>query len=80
MNEQNLIPTNKRSKSEVRKNASKGGKGAVQAYNSFVDLLGDRNREKKDLEIKRLKEEVNKLLLEQEKLKRDLNMGEKWYS
>lgn len=137
MNEQNLIPTNKRSKSEVRKNASKGGiksgevrrqrktqreqlemllslplkidkakakiqalgieeeevdnqmamnvamfnlilkggKGAVQAYNSFVDLLGDRDSEKKDLEIKRLREEVNKLQLEQEKLKRDLNMG-----
>ena len=47
----------------------KGGKGAVQAYNSFVDLLGDRDREKKDLEIKRLREEVNKLQLEQEKLK-----------
>lgn len=137
MNEQNLIPTNKRSKSEVRKNASKGGiksgetrrqrktqreqleillslplksdkekariqalgidasevdnqmamnvamynlilkggKGAVQAYNSFVDLLGDRDSEKKDLEIKRLREEVNKLQLEQEKLKRDLNMS-----
>lgn len=54
----------------------KGGKGAVQAYNSFVDLLGDRDSEKKDLEIKRLREEVNKLQLEQEKLKRDLNMGE----
>ena len=54
----------------------KGGKGAVQAYNSFVDLLGDRDGEKKDLEIKRLREEVNKLQLEQEKLKRDLNMGE----
>ena len=53
----------------------KGGKGAVQAYNSFVDLLGDRDREKKDLEIKRLREEVNKLQLEQEKLKRDLNMS-----
>lgn len=53
-----------------------GGKGAVQAYNSFVDLLGDRDSEKKDLEIKRLREEVNKLQLEQEKLKRDLNMGE----
>ena len=138
LNDKNLIPTNKRSKSEVRKNASKGGiksgetrrqrktqreqlemllslplksdkakaqiqalginaeevdnqmamnvamynlilkggKGAVQAYNSFVDLLGDRDREKKDLEIKRLREEVNKLQLEQEKLKRDLNMGE----
>lgn len=53
----------------------KGNKGAVQAYNSFVDILGDKDAEKKELEIKRLREEVSKLRLEQEKLKRELGQG-----
>lgn len=137
MNEQNLIPANKLSKSEARKYGSKGGKrsgevrrqrktmrqqielllslplkstkakeqiqalgidaddidnqmainiamynmilkgnkGAVQAYNSFVDILGDKDADKKELEIKRLREEVSKLQLEQEKLKRELGQG-----
>ena len=132
MNEQNLIPTNKRSKEEVRKNSSKGGKksgevrkqkaelkklfmqfanmrptekeskqlvamgfdskdltnmtayvvslfkngakGNSKALEIGVDLLMDNN--KKELENERLKEEIARLKLEQEKIKRDLNMGE----
>ena len=132
MNEQNLIPTNKRSKEEVRKNSSKGGKksgevrkqkaelkklfmqfanmrptekeskqlvamgfdskdltnmtayvvslfkngakGNSKALEIGVDLLMDNN--KKELENQRLKEEIARLKLEQEKIKRDLNMGE----
>ena len=132
MNEQNLIPTNKRSKEEVRKNSSKGGKksgevrkqkaelkklfmqfanmrptekeskqlvamgfdskdltnmtayvvslfkngakGNSKALEIGVDLLMNNN--KKELENQRLKEEIARLKLEQEKIKRDLNMGE----
>lgn len=135
MNEQNLIPTNKRSKKEVRENASKGGKksgevrrqrktqreqlqlllslplknpkakeqiknlgiedteinnqmainvamfnlilkggkGAVQAYNSINDLIGD--NEKRKLELEKAREEIARLKLEQEKLKRELGNG-----
>ena len=135
LNDKNLIPTNKRSKSEVRKNASKGGiksgetrrqrktqreqlemllslplknpkaveqiknlgiedteinnqmamnvamfnlilkggKGAVQAYNSINDLIGD--NEKRKLELEKAKEEIARLKLEQEKLKRELGNG-----
>ena len=132
MNEQNLIPTNKRSKEEVRKNSSKGGKksgevrkqkaelkklfmqfanmrptekeskqlvamgfdgkdltnmtayvvslfkngakGNSKALEIGVELLMDNN--KKELENERLKEEILRLKLEQEKIKRDLNMDE----
>ena len=132
MNEQNLIPTNKRSKEEVRRNSSKGGKksgevrkqkaelkklfmqfanmrptekeskqlvamgfddenltnmtayvvslfkngakGNSKALEIGVDLLMNNN--KKELENQRLKEEIARLKLEQEKIKRDLNMGE----
>lgn len=131
MNEQNLIPTNKRSKEEVRRNSSKGGKksgevrkqkaelkklfmqfanmrptekeskqlvamgfddenltnmtayvvslfkngakGNSKALEIGVDLLMDNN--KKELENQRLKEEIARLKLEQEKIKRDLGNG-----
>ena len=132
MNEQNLIPTNKRSKEEARELGAKGGKasgkvrkekaelkklfmqfanmrptekeseqlvamgfdskdltnmtayvvslfkngarGNPKAMEIGVDLLLNNN--KKELENQRLKEEIARLKLEQEKLKRDLNMGE----
>lgn len=132
MNNENLIPTNKRSKKEVRENASKGGKksgevrkqkaelkklfmqfanmrptekeskqliamgfddenltnmtayvvslfengakGNSKALEIGVDLLLNNN--KKELENQRLKEEIARLKLEQEKIKRDLNMSE----
>jgi hypothetical protein len=132
LNNENLIPTNKRSKEEVRKNSSKGGKksgevrrqkaelkklfmqfanmrptekeskqlvamgfnnkdltnmtayvvslfkngakGKSKALEIGVDLLLNNN--KKELENQRLKEEIVRLKLEQEKIKRDLNMGE----
>lgn len=132
MNEQNLIPTNKRSKKEARELGAKGGKksgevrkekaelkklfmqfanmrptekeskqlvamgfdnkdltnmtayvvslfkngakGNSKALEIGVDLLLNNN--KKELENQRLKEEIARLKLEQEKLKRDLNMGE----
>lgn len=51
----------------------KGGKGAVQAYNSINDLIGD--NEKRKLELKKAKEEIARLKLEQEKLKRELGNG-----
>lgn len=51
----------------------KGGKGAVQAYNSINDLIGD--NAKKELELEKAREEISKLKLEQEKLKRDLGNG-----
>lgn len=53
----------------------KGGKGAVMAYNSIVDIVGDKDSEKKDLEIQRLREEVNKLKLEQKKIEKDIGGG-----
>lgn len=131
MNEQNLIPTNKRSKEEARKLGAKGGKksgevrkekaelkklfmqfanmrptekeskqlvamgfddkdltnmtayvvslfkngakGNSKALEIGVDLLLNNN--KKELENQRLKEEIARLKLEQEKLKRDLGNG-----
>ena len=51
----------------------KGGKGAVQAYNSINDLIGD--NEKRKLELEKAKEEIARLKLEQEKLKRELGNG-----
>ena len=51
-----------------------GAKGNSKALEIGVDLLMDNN--KKELENERLKEEIARLKLEQEKLKRDLNMGE----
>ena len=51
----------------------KGGKGAVQAYNSINDLIGD--NEKRKLELEKAKEEIERLKLEQEKLKRELGNG-----
>lgn len=38
MNEQNLIPTNKRSKKEVRENASKGGKKSGEVRKQKAEL------------------------------------------
>lgn len=38
MNEQNLIPTNKRSKEEVRKNSSKGGKKSGEVRKQKAEL------------------------------------------
>lgn len=51
----------------------KGGKGAVQAYNSINDLIGD--NEKRKLELEKAREEIARLKLEQEKLKRELGNG-----
>lgn len=51
-----------------------GAKGNSKALEIGVDLLMDNN--KKELENERLKEEIARLKLEQEKIKRDLNMGE----
>lgn len=51
-----------------------GAKGNSKALEIGVDLLMDNN--KKELENQRLKEEIARLKLEQEKIKRDLNMGE----
>lgn len=51
----------------------KGGKGAVQAYNSINDLIGD--NEKRKLELEKAREEIARLKLEQEKLKRELDNG-----
>ena len=51
----------------------KGGKGAVQAYNSINDLIGE--NAKKELELEKAKEEIARLKLEQEKLKRELGNG-----
>lgn len=51
-----------------------GAKGNSKALEIGVDLLMNNN--KKELENQRLKEEIARLKLEQEKIKRDLNMGE----
>ncbi len=51
----------------------KGGKGAVQAYNSINDLIGE--NAKKELELEKAREEIARLKLEQEKLKRELGNG-----
>ena len=51
-----------------------GARGNPKAMEIGVDLLLNNN--KKELENQRLKEEIARLKLEQEKLKRDLNMGE----
>ena len=51
-----------------------GAKGNSKALEIGVDLLLNNN--KKELENQRLKEEIARLKLEQEKIKRDLNMGE----
>lgn len=51
----------------------KGGKGSVQAYNTITEILGDLDKYK--LQIKKANEEISKLKLEQEKLKRDLGNG-----
>ena len=135
MNEQNLIPTNKRSKKEVRENASKGGKrsgevrkqkaelkklfmqyaqmrptekdkkkllemgyeeseltnltsyvvdlfkngrkGNPKALELSYDILIENN--KKELELEKAKQEIKRLKLEQEKLKRDLGNGSESY-
>lgn len=53
----------------------KGGKGAVQAYNTITEILGDLDKYK--LQIKKANEEITKLKLEQEKLKRELKQQEK---
>lgn len=50
-----------------------GGKGAVQAYNSIIDILGD--TEKYQLQLEKAKQEIELLKLEREKLKRDLGNG-----
>lgn len=50
-----------------------GAKGNSKALEIGVDLLMDNN--KKELENQRLKEEIARLKLEQEKLKRDLGNG-----
>ena len=51
----------------------KGGKGSVQAYNSINDLIGE--NAKKELELEKAREEIARLKLEQEKLKRELGNG-----
>ena len=51
----------------------KGGKGSVQAYNTITEILGDLDKYK--LQVKKANEEIAKLKLEQEKLKRDLGNG-----
>ena len=51
----------------------KGGKGAVQAYNRINDLIGE--NAKKELELEKAREEIARLKLEQEKLKRELGNG-----
>ena len=51
----------------------KGGKGAVQAYNTFNTILGD--LEKNQLERDKMKQEIEILKLEREKLKRDIGGG-----
>lgn len=51
----------------------KGGQGAVQAYNTITEILGDLDKYK--LQIKKSNEEIAKLKLEQEKLKRELGQG-----
>lgn len=56
-----------------------GNKGSVMAYNAIMDLLGDKDREKKELENQRLKAEIKRLELEQEKLKRELGQGKDSY-
>ena len=131
LNDENLIPNSQRTPSEVRANASKGGKasgkarkekaelkklfmqfanmrptekernqltamgfndeeltnmtsyvvslfkngakGNSKAMEIGVDLMMNYN--KKELENERLREEIEKLKLEQEKLKRDLNLS-----
>jgi cellobiose-specific phosphotransferase system component IIA len=50
----------------------KGGKGAVQAYNSFNEMLGE--CEKKELELEKARQEIEKLKLEQKKIL--LSLGE----
>lgn len=44
----------------------KGGKGAVQAYNSFNEMLGE--SDKKELELEKARQEIEKLKLEQKKI------------
>jgi hypothetical protein len=44
----------------------KGGKGAVQAYNSFNEMLGE--SKKKELELEKARQEIEKLKLEQKKI------------
>ena len=52
----------------------KGGKGAVQAYNSFNTILGDLQKQK--LEHDKMKQEIEILKLEKEKLKREIGGGD----
>lgn len=54
----------------------KGGKGAVQAYNSFISQIDDKDKE---LKIKRQEAEIEKLKLECEKLRQETNTDSNTY-
>lgn len=56
-----------------------GGKGSVQAYNSITELLGDKDEKKKELENRKLRQEIEILKLEKEKLLKELGQGKDTY-
>lgn len=52
-----------------------GGKGCVQAYNTFIDIMGLKDQDEKELRIKRQEAEIERLSLECERLRKEMNMG-----